>query len=60
MTATATGVLLVVDAWFDVLTARSGKPALEALLLAIFVELPLSALSFWIVGNFIRVHKKIQ
>jgi hypothetical protein len=58
MTATATGVLLIVDAWFDVLTARSGKPALEALLLAIFIEIPLAMLSFWIVGNYIRVHNK--
>jgi hypothetical protein len=38
--------LLLVDAWFDVTTARRGD-FLQSLLLAIFAELPLAALLFW-------------
>ena len=45
--ATATGTLLIVDAWFDVLTSRRREvPA--ALALAIFVELPLALLCWWL------------
>ena len=40
--ATATATLLVVDAWFDVLTTP-GVQRIEAILLAAFVELPLAA-----------------
>lgn len=49
--ASATGTLLVVDAWFDVLTARGGGELVVALLEAALVELPLAALSFWIVRD---------
>jgi hypothetical protein len=38
--------LLLVDAWFDVTTARRGD-FLQSLLLAIFAEVPLSLLLFW-------------
>ncbi|MFY9783921.1 MAG: hypothetical protein WAK12_10375 [Acidimicrobiales bacterium] len=38
--------LLLVDAWFDVTTARQGD-FLQSLLLAIFAEVPLSLLLFW-------------
>ncbi|MDE3190042.1 MAG: hypothetical protein KGL94_04395 [Acidobacteriota bacterium] len=49
--ASATGTLLVVDAWFDVLTAHSGGELALAAAEAAFVELPLAALSFWIVRD---------
>ena len=49
--ASATGTLLVVDAWFDVLTAQSGSERAVAAAEAAFVELPLAALSFWIVRD---------
>jgi hypothetical protein len=49
--ASATGTLLVVDAWFDVLTAQSGGELALAAGEAVFVELPLAALSFWIVRD---------
>jgi len=48
--ASATAALLVVDAWFDVTTApRHG--VLMACVLALFVELPLAALSLMIAGR---------
>ena len=42
--AFATGVLLVCDAWFDVLTAKRGDFAVSVLI-AVFGELPLAAAS---------------
>ena len=46
--ATATAVLLLVDAWFDVTTSSGRSQFLEAVLLAVLVEVP-SALfsSIW-------------
>lgn len=49
--ASATGTLLLVDAWFDVLTARGGSELAVAVAEAVLVELPLAALSFWIVRD---------
>lgn len=45
--AGATATLLVVDAWFDVLTTP-GVQRLESILLAVFVELPLAAFCVWL------------
>jgi hypothetical protein len=45
--ATATGTLLIVDAWFDVLTSRRREVPF-ALLLAVLVELPLAGLCWWL------------
>ncbi|GID13931.1 hypothetical protein [Actinocatenispora rupis] len=41
--ATATGTLLVVDAWFDVITSAPGADLTQALLLATCCELPVAA-----------------
>jgi len=46
--ASITATLLVCDAWFDVMTARSGGELLEAVLEAALVELPLAAICFWL------------
>src|SRR5207249_11003835 len=46
--ATASGTLLVVDAWFDVLTSSAGRELEAAVLLAAIAELPLAAIAFWI------------
>ncbi len=46
-TASATAALLVVDAWFDVLTTP-GVQRIESVLLAVFVELPLAAVCIWL------------
>ena len=46
MTSTATGVLLCVDAWFDVLSARPGRALIGSFAAALFIELPLATMSF--------------
>lgn len=46
--ASATATLLIVDAWFDITTSRAGAPRMEAILLALFVELPTAALAIYI------------
>jgi hypothetical protein len=48
--ASATAALLVVDAWFDVLTAPRHQ-LLQACVLALLVELPLAVLSLLIAGR---------
>jgi hypothetical protein len=45
--ATATAALLVVDAWFDVMTTP-GNQRWQSILLAVAVELPLAALCLWL------------
>jgi hypothetical protein len=47
MAATATAVLLVVDAWFDLMTTPSEQIA-ESIVLAAVVELPLAAVCIWL------------
>jgi hypothetical protein len=46
--AAATGTMLVVDAWFDVILESHADELRNSLLLAIFAELPIAALCFWI------------
>lgn len=48
LSATAAATLLVVDAWFDVLTTQKGKGLVVSLVLAGVVELPLAAICLWI------------
>ena len=49
--ATITGTLLVCDAWFDVLTSHGTSAIAQATGEAIFVELPVAAVCFWIARN---------
>ncbi len=46
--ASVNATLLVVDAWFDVLTASSGRNLLIALGSALLIELPLAGVLLWI------------
>jgi len=46
--AAATATLLLVDSWFDVTMSGSKSQELEAILLAICVELPLAAVALYI------------
>lgn len=48
MTATAAATLVLVDAWFDVLSAHPGYQLLIALLEAVLIELPLALISLHI------------
>jgi hypothetical protein len=45
--ATATATLLMVDAWFDVMTSPSGQ-RLESVALALLIELPLASVCVWL------------
>jgi hypothetical protein len=55
--AVMTGTLLVVDAWFDVMTSHGRDQMLTALGSALLVELPLAALCFWIARHAERVRR---
>lgn len=44
--AAAAALMLLVDAWFDVLSSHSGSERLQAILLAGFAELPSAAICF--------------
>ena len=46
--ATAAGVLMLVDAWFDITTAASRIELRVAVAEAVLVELPLAALCLWL------------
>lgn len=48
LSAMATSALLAADAWLDVWTSRPGHQMNVALTIAILVELPLAAASFWL------------
>jgi hypothetical protein len=54
MSATATTTLLLTDAWFDVMSARAGRPFMEALVLALLIELPLALLTFSVALKIVR------
>lgn len=51
LSAAMTGTLLLVDAWFDVVTADSHRELALAVLLAFAVEIPLAAFCLWIAGR---------
>lgn len=53
--AVATATMLIIDAWFDITTSQPGWPLIQALLLAIFVELPTAALALYISRRVERV-----
>lgn len=46
LSAAMLGTVLLIDAWFDVLTARSGMDQYKAIVEALFVELPLAVISY--------------
>jgi hypothetical protein len=46
--AAATGTLLVTDAWFDIVLESHADELRNAVYLAVFAELPVAALCFWI------------
>jgi len=46
--ASAAGILLLIDAWFDCLTAKQGGEYLLSLSSAIVIEIPMAFMAFWI------------
>jgi hypothetical protein len=55
MVATATAMALVIDAWFDVVTAPRMADLTVALLTALLGELPMAALCLWLALHVDRV-----
>ena len=55
--AMATATLLVVDAWFDVMTSHRGTDLYQALAMALLVEIPAALFSLWLAR---RVNRNAQ
>ena len=48
LVAMSTATLFVVDAWFDTMTAVAGRQRFFSCVLALFFELPVATLCFWL------------
>ena len=46
--ASITGTMLLCDAWFDMITSRGGSEVVQSALFAVFAELPMAGLCFWL------------
>ncbi len=58
--AAATGAMLLSDVWFDIVTAQGGNEQLEAILEAVFAELPLAAVCGLLVYDAPRVLRALR
>ncbi len=58
--AVATCTLLLVDAWFDIITSDGAWALTQALLFAFLLELPIAAIAFWIARNVDRVVERAE
>ena len=56
LACTATATLLIIDAWFDILTAHAGKQFMGSILFAGLAEIPLAIISLLLT---IRVSRRI-
>jgi hypothetical protein len=59
ISSTATGSLLVADAWFDIMTAHAGSDLRESVAMAIFVELPLAVISYIVAHRIIQMNRRL-
>jgi hypothetical protein len=48
LTSAMLGTALVIDAWFDIMTARTTKDIRSAIIEAVIVEIPLALISFYL------------
>lgn len=55
ITATATGTMLFIDAWFDVFTSHHAAAQLMAVLLAVFAEIPCGLICFYVAHRIVGV-----
>lgn len=60
LTAAATATLLLVDAWFDVLTAAPGTDRIIAVLMAAGAELPIAALCVYLAVRLFPGAKRVK
>jgi hypothetical protein len=56
--AAATGTCLVVDAWFDIILESHADELRNAVMLALFAELPTAALCFWVARRTEHFHDR--
>ena len=47
LSASSLGTCLIIDSWFDILTAKRGVDLIHSVLLAFFIELPVAILSWY-------------
>ena len=55
LSASALGTLLLCDAWFDVVTSKHGNQQIQAILVALFIEIPLAIISF-LIAHWVMVY----
>jgi len=61
LSATALATVLVVDAWFDVLTARPGHQQKDAILFAVLIEVPIAIITYiYAARSVARLHRRIE
>jgi hypothetical protein len=58
ISSSTVGSLLLIDAWFDVISERRGVQLHEAIILAIFIEIPLAIISYYIAYQTLEDHTK--
>jgi hypothetical protein len=58
MAATATGTMLLIDAWFDVLTARGTSNFLTSVTMAVFAEIPCSIICFFVARRIVGMFEQ--
>lgn len=58
--AVAAATMLIVDAWFDVLTSSAGWALTQALLSAFVLELPIAGMAIYIARNVDRVVERAE
>jgi hypothetical protein len=56
--ATATGTMLLIDAWFDVLTARGTKNFLTSVTMAVFAEIPCAIICFYVARKIVGLFEQ--
>jgi hypothetical protein len=59
ISSTATGSLLVADAWFDIMSAHAGSDLKQSVAMAIFVELPLAVISYVVAHRIVQKNQKL-
>jgi hypothetical protein len=60
ITAAATGTMLLVDAWFDILTSRRPTAELTAVLMAVFAEIPCALICFFVARRIIHLFEQVR
>jgi hypothetical protein len=58
LAAAVAATMLLVDAWFDVVTTRPGTQLMFAVLSAVFAEIPLAIICGWVAVNAERVRAR--